>query len=356
MYNSYILTKNSINFRFNGMDCTVTADHKNFKEIRDKLLNENYKGASNLILGKRLEIQKFGGFKLNQFKQLEYDGAIIPEGLMNIIFKFKEKKLSFDPFENFWKRLRNNCSERVKNELFRFIQNCGFSITEDGCFIAYKRITHDFKDVKSKKFDNSIGKIVSMPREEVSDDSSVACAKGLHVAAYSYLANYSGDRIIEVKVDPADVVSIPTDYNDSKMRVCKYKVIKEFEMGNNPHVNIEEVVKDPVYLDDEDFSKVKNFKRIAVKTFKVKRISKGRLLLKKEIMQNFGLKKNDWVYATIAEDKIICFKKEFQDYQVKYKVDSDLNIRLSKSFLDQISENKQFKVSFEEEKIVISKL
>jgi len=62
-------------------------------------------------------------------------------------------------------------------------------------------------------------------------------------------------------------------------------------MGNNPHVNIEEVVKDPVYLDDEDFSKVKNFKRIAVKTFKVKRISKGRLLLKKEIMQNFGLKK-----------------------------------------------------------------
>lgn len=31
------------------------------------------------------------------------------------------------------------------------------------------------------------------------------------------------------KVNPADVVSIPTDYNDAKMRCCEYKVVREIE-------------------------------------------------------------------------------------------------------------------------------
>ena len=32
-----------------------------------------------------------------------------------------------------------------------------------------------------------------------------------------------------VKVDPADVVSIPVDYNNTKMRCCRYEVIGEYE-------------------------------------------------------------------------------------------------------------------------------
>jgi hypothetical protein len=31
--------------------------------------------------------------------------------------------------------------------------------------------------------------------------------------------------MLEVEVNPADVVSIPADYNQAKMRVCKYQVI-----------------------------------------------------------------------------------------------------------------------------------
>jgi len=31
--------------------------------------------------------------------------------------------------------------------------------------------------------------------------------------------------MLEVKIDPADVVAIPTDYNNAKMRICKYEVL-----------------------------------------------------------------------------------------------------------------------------------
>ena len=32
-----------------------------------------------------------------------------------------------------------------------------------------------------------------------------------------------------VKIDPADVVSIPTDYNNAKGRCCKYTVMSEIK-------------------------------------------------------------------------------------------------------------------------------
>src|SRR5678815_3512509 len=37
--------------------------------------------------------------------------------------------------------------------------------------------------------------------------------------------SYSGGIMLECEVNPADVVSIPVDYDQAKMRVCKYKVL-----------------------------------------------------------------------------------------------------------------------------------
>jgi hypothetical protein len=35
------------------------------------------------------------------------------------------------------------------------------------------------------------------------------------------------DKILDVEVSPADVVAVPTDYNGTKMRVCRFKVVAE---------------------------------------------------------------------------------------------------------------------------------
>ena len=41
--------------------------------------------------------------------------------------------------------------------------------------------------------------------------------------------HFGGERIVIVKINPRDVVSIPTDYNDSKGRACRYEVVDEID-------------------------------------------------------------------------------------------------------------------------------
>ena len=72
---------------------------------------------------------------------------------------------------------------------------------------------------------NNIGDVVTMPRNAVEDDPKVACHVGLHVGSFSY-ANGFGRHLLTVKVDPADVVSVPEDHGNQKMRVCAYTVVE----------------------------------------------------------------------------------------------------------------------------------
>jgi hypothetical protein len=46
----------------------------------------------------------------------------------------------------------------------------------------------------------------------------------------SYLGHFGGERTVIVKINPADVVSIPSDYNDAKGRACRYEVIGELNV------------------------------------------------------------------------------------------------------------------------------
>jgi hypothetical protein len=70
-----------------------------------------------------------------------------------------------------------------------------------------------------------VGDVVEMPRSEVTFDPSVSCSSGLHVADWGY-ANGMGNTVLAVLVNPRDVVSVPTDYGDAKVRVCRYKVLE----------------------------------------------------------------------------------------------------------------------------------
>jgi hypothetical protein len=122
-----------------------------------------------------------------------------------------------------------NPSFRAVSELYDFLEASQLPITEDGCFLAYKRIRSDYTDVHSGSFDNSIGQVVSMPRNEVDEDKDRTCSAGLHFCSRAYLPHFCGDRIVVLKINPADVVAIPSDYNNAKGRACRYEVIQELE-------------------------------------------------------------------------------------------------------------------------------
>ena len=70
-----------------------------------------------------------------------------------------------------------------------------------------------------------------MPRNKVDDNKDVGCSKGLHAGTLEYASGYAcdNDKLVLVEIDPADVVSIPTDCEFQKLRTCKYKVVAEYE-------------------------------------------------------------------------------------------------------------------------------
>jgi hypothetical protein len=88
-----------------------------------------------------------------------------------------------------------------------------------------------------------------MARNSVNDNPEETCSHGLHVCSEGYTK--FGDRLMLVAVNPADVVSVPIDYNASKMRTCRYTVFQEIEQPESIDY-FESPVFDEEQYDDYD--------------------------------------------------------------------------------------------------------
>lgn len=131
---------------------------------------------------------------------------------------------------NFVRRVANNPDHRVFDQLYAFCSHNDIEITEDGMLVAFKRVREDYLDIHSGTISNTVGKVVEMPRIAVDNDPERTCSSGLHACAFSYLNSFSysrNDRILKILIDPADVVSVPVDYNGTKIRVCKYYISED---------------------------------------------------------------------------------------------------------------------------------
>lgn len=158
------------------------------------------------------------------------------------VFEMIRLSLDVTPMLKFIENLMQNPSKRAVDELFGFMEACTLPITEDGHFLAYKRVRSDYKDVHSGTLDNSVGNTLEMPRNLVDEDKNNTCSYGLHFCSYDYLKHFSGERIVVLKINPADVVAIPADYNNSKGRTCRYEVVDELPLNeyNLPQNQLEE--------------------------------------------------------------------------------------------------------------------
>jgi hypothetical protein len=179
-------------------------------------------------LAKRIADYDIGGLTI--IDDLVYFNKRPLNGLLaNRLLKMHEENFDLLPLQNFLQRLDRNPSYRAVQGLYDFLDASEMAITPDGCFLAYKAIRADWRDIHSGKFDNSIGRTVSIPRNQVDENPDVTCSSGLHVCSFSYLPSFAHDNghVVMVKIDPADVVAVPRDYNNAKMRVCSYQVVAE---------------------------------------------------------------------------------------------------------------------------------
>lgn len=160
-----------------------------------------------------------------------FKGQSIDNSLTTRMLQMLDEGFDLIPMAKFLENLMENPSYRAVSELYGFLEKGNMPITPDGHFMAYKAVRPDYKDIHSGTMDNSIGRVVEMPRNGVDEDKNRTCSAGLHFCSFDYLPHFAhaNGHIVLVKINPRDVVAIPADYNDTKGRTCRYEVTGEYE-------------------------------------------------------------------------------------------------------------------------------
>jgi hypothetical protein len=243
----------------------VPNDHPNFTVIRNKLTSGVYT-ADELESLADIPTSVRNWFNVNprfalKNDLLTLDGVAFTDAVTDKVLRMMDAGNSPNALMNFLIKTRLNPSATAQRELLLFCVANGFMIHEDGDLIAYKAVTDGFLDLHSRsvpytpvdkmstsdfsKFTlgvEGLGKDknvkvfihkgltrVEMPRNAVDDNRDRTCSYGLHFAAFEYANGFGGynSKMVALKVNPADVVSIPSDYNDQKGRAAGFSVVAE---------------------------------------------------------------------------------------------------------------------------------
>lgn len=223
-----LFTDTTIVVNYSGQTHTLVRQSPAGVKLEEAIRAKNFQDIPSIVdASKRVETDSGGLFTVKG-GQVFVGGVKAPAALGRKISEFAEQGLPYEPLVKFTENLQLNPSFRAVNELYQFLEKNNHPITEDGHFIAYKKVAPDFLDLHTGTIDNSPGRTLSIPRNEVDEDPTKTCSKGLHVANWDYAANSYGspnDPMLEVKVHPRDVVAVPIDYNQAKMRTCGYEVL-----------------------------------------------------------------------------------------------------------------------------------
>lgn len=227
----YILKTETISlFPAGAAPITIHKDHMNFHAVRTAIIEGRFDDAVAMASVSSFVNHITAGAVQVGEDGVTFNGVPVTSYLANKMTQFFSEGLDISHYCKFLENLMNNPSMVSREELYLFLEAADLPITDDGCFIAYKAVRADFRDIHSGKFDNSPGQVLSMPRRDVDDNRERTCSYGFHAAAYQYAHNFMfNGRLVAVKINPADVVSVPSDYNNQKLRTCKYEVLHEVE-------------------------------------------------------------------------------------------------------------------------------
>jgi hypothetical protein len=234
MTSGSVVTPNSVTITHNGTTYAADSSHVRFSEIREALKVRDYETAVGLISLVNT-INDFGeGAIVVRNGSVYYGDELLSNECTQHIVDMIEDGFDAAPMLAFLENLMQNPSKRAVDELYRFILAANISITDDGYLLAYKKVKRnsdgDLVDIFSGKFTNNVGDFVEVPRNKVDENPNNTCSAGLHFCSQSYLPHYGSngtdDVVVIVKINPADVVSIPVDYNNAKGRCCAYEVLQ----------------------------------------------------------------------------------------------------------------------------------
>jgi hypothetical protein len=221
--------QSSITVTLDGKMYPVVEGTPQFYGILEALKNGDDKTVRDLLKLKETIVAQSEGLVTIVDGALHYDGKPTNGALVERILAMVKNGGNVKPMLKFFAKCMENPSQTAVQELHLFLEACNLPITDDGDFLAYKVITHDYKDCRTGVMDNSVGATVKMDRAECNTNRNETCSTGLHFCSRSYISGFrsGNNRLVVVKVNPKNVTAIPSDYNNAKGRACEYFIQEE---------------------------------------------------------------------------------------------------------------------------------
>lgn len=255
---NYIMNRGSVIVKTDTETKIYPAGSPEFNQAREFILTGDEDGLYNLVnsLQKTISKIKYEGFRVEN-DVVFVDNVPLPTYLGQRLKNFADSGADYKYLLKFWENLKQNPSYRSINNLFDFLERVHCPITKDGLIQCYKTVKSDYWDkYTGNTHHNTTGSTISVPRGTVDDDREQQCSFGIHVGGLKYIHWYgnqsSGDRIMEVFVNPKDFVAVPTDHDFHKARVCEYVVGKEVTWDEVAPTSETYVLPKDEQVDDED--------------------------------------------------------------------------------------------------------
>lgn len=203
-------------------------------------------------------------------RELLFDGDPVHSTLAEAIMQALRNDEDYSPLALFMENLAENPNEHSREMTYDWLasqqKEGGFTIDADGYLLGYKGVARDgdsFKSINSGtawvndvqqtgQIRQGIGDVVSMARSSVQHDPSNGCSVGLHVGTWSYASSWGHGVVLQVRIHPRDIVSVPTDSSAQKMRVAKYEVVRVLDAPVSRLVDDWETDEDDEW-DEDDF-------------------------------------------------------------------------------------------------------
>ena len=254
----YIVQGSNITVVIGTTPHTVSKNHITYNKLLAAIKAGEWETVQDIIEPKQVVLNFGQGNVSIEGDKIFWKGRVMHNALTKRMVAMIQEDFPVEPLIAFMENLMENPSKRAVNELYGFLEKNTLPITSDGCFLAYKKVRQDYFDVHSgtvlnkpaaymtdedtAALEEAVGKnnevtvevvdgvtVVSMERNLVDDDQNRTCSTGLHFCSQDYLNNFGGERIVILKINPRDVVSIPNDYNDSKGRCARYEIVDEID-------------------------------------------------------------------------------------------------------------------------------
>lgn len=319
----FVVTGDQINLTIDGEPKVLHASHQSYDKIVAILKSGKIdKDEILTLMDPAKKVKEFGEGHLKiKDGVVTYTGlgkdieVSVDNSLIGRIEAMHDEGFPVTPLVKFFENLMKNPSNHAVTGLYKFLEKNQLPLTDDGHFLAYKKVRHDYGSIHTAPdgthLDNTPGKTVEMLRNQVDDDHRNTCSAGLHFAGLSYAKDFyswhdKDDHMIVVKVNPADVVAFPNDYNSAKGRTCRYEVVSEV-----PNDGMEYMVKDIQGVDSID--EVRDL------------IKKVRELVKPFLAEDADLKLNDEITG-LHKTKVA---KLIDAVKAEYKIEAEYEDKLS---------------------------